>query len=184
MGLFDFFKSAVSSSLISPKNSIHIESVKAIDTVDIVVLAILKRNLAVYVNKFENSIFEAEDKDGDRVFRGPVYKIELSLVSGESFDIFYGIITDDRRGMVMSMTNDAMDNFCVYILKELNAKIPGLFDLRKYSRAPTAYTYYFVKNSDYFYITNNSGNDSYYIKEDLSSLKRGQRDEILSYMRH
>ena len=185
MGLFDFLKSVSSTAINCPQKSIHIDSVKSIDTVDIVILAILNKKFPLYVNKYEDYIFEPEDSDGDRVFRGPVYKIEFSLLSGEYFEIFYGIVTDDRQGMVMSMTNQALDTFCIYVLKELVAKIPGIFDLRKFGSAPTSYTYYFVKNTkntDYFYITNNSGSDSYYVKSDLSSFKKADRDVILSYI--
>lgn len=171
-------KKTVGPFINAPKSSLHISSIEAVDDVKLVILAILKGETPQYINTYDSSMFERE-RDGSASFRGPVYRITLSLTNGEEFDIFYGLITDDRQGMVMSMNQTAMDNMCAYTLKELAEKIPGLYDLNLFKGAPTRYTYYLEKGNGWYYITNNSGDDSFFIPLDYSDSKHGRRGSIL-----
>ncbi len=144
----------------APKSSIHIRTIESIEDIRVVILAVLHGKNSAYINTYEASMFEAE-RQGSASFRGPVYRITLSLSNGDEFDIFYGIITNDRQGMVMSMNSSALTTMSGYILKELAQKITGLYDLRLYLNAPTRYTYYLEKGNGWYYITNNSGDDSF-----------------------
>ena len=65
----------------------------------VVVIAIIKNGKLLYNNFYTDSSY-GYDKDGDIKFRGPVFKIELSLRNGDHFDIFYGVVTDDRQGVI------------------------------------------------------------------------------------
>jgi len=85
-------KKAVGPFINAPKSSLHIGSIEAVDDVKLVILAVLKGKKPEYINTYESSMFESE-RDGSASFRGPVYRITLSLTNGEEFDIFYGIIT-------------------------------------------------------------------------------------------
>lgn len=179
MCIFDIFKGLGDNETKIPHASIHIQSIEAVDTVEVVVLAITRGSEVLYTNTYEPRIFEGQNQKADD-FRGPVYKINLRLTDGSSYCIFYGIVTDDRRGMVMTMGPQAMDTFCIYILKELYQKIPNIFDAQKVENAPTQYTYYFAKCPHGCYITNNSGNDSYFLSN--KQVIKGHRNEILKYV--
>ena len=109
---------------------------------------------------------------------GPVYKIELALKSG-NYEIFYGVVTDDRRGMVMSLSNVVLDNICPIILDEMSRKYSSFSDFCNFYSAPTCYTYYLAITNSTFYITNNSGNDSFCIPLNKSSVTRGNREKVL-----
>jgi len=164
----------------APKSSIHIQS---IDDIRVVILAVLHGKNSAYINNYEASMFE-EERQGSASFRGPVYRITLSLSNGDEFDIFYGIITNDRQGMVMSMNSSVLTMMSVPILKELVQKINGLYDLSLYRDAPTRYTYYLEKGNRWYYITNNSGNDSFYIPLDYSDAVHGNRGTILPLLKN
>ena len=177
MGLFDFLRA--NKTLEAPSTSIHIKSIEAQDSISVVVIAIAKGLDCIYLNTYESQIFEGENQ-GSASFRGPVYRIDLSLSNGEHFNIFYGIVTDDRHSMTSSIDSNTLDAFCVLILKELAIKVSGLYDLRKFKNAPTHRTFYLERFPLGYYITNNSGNDSYYLPLNRSRLMTGDRDSILS----
>ncbi len=181
MGIFDIFKGLGDQEPKIPHASIHIRSIEAVDTIEVVVLAITRGSKVLYTNTYEPRIFEGQDQEVQD-FRGPVYKINLRLTDGSSYCIFYGIVTDDRRGIVMSMGPEALDTFCIYILRELYQTIPNLFDVQKVESAPTQYTYYFAKCSNGCYITNNSGRDSYFLSNSNKQVIRGDREELLKYV--
>lgn len=181
MGLFDFLRSNKTSEPTPeiPNISIHIDSIEREDSISVVALAITNGMDCIYLNTYEPQIFEDENQ-GSASFRGPVYRINLSLNNSENFNIFYGIVTDDRHGMVSSMNSNALDTFCALILKELAQKIPGIYDLRKFKEAPTHHTFYLDKFPKGYYITKNSGNDSYFLHFDKSKLMTGDRESVLS----
>lgn len=181
MGLFDFLSTNKTSkpTLEPPNNSIHIESIEKHDSISVVIIAITKDLDCIYINTYEPQIF----KNGNQVsaaFRGPVYKINLNLNDGDKFNIFYGIVTDDRYEIVSSINSNTLDTFCALILKEVAFKISGIFDLRKFKNTPTHYTFYLEKFPKGYYITNNSGNDSYFLSFNKPKLIAGDRESILS----
>lgn len=181
MGLFDFIrtKKTPEPTPEAPSTSIHIKSIEAQDSISVVVIAIAKGLDCIYLNTYESQIFEGENQ-GSASFRGPVYRINLSLNNSENFNIFYGIVTDDRRSIVSSMNSIALDTMCTLILKELVQIVPGIYDLRKFKKAPTHHTFYLEKFPKGYYITNNSGNDSYFLPLDRSKIMAGDRDSILT----
>ena len=72
----------------------------------------------------------------------------------------------DRQGMVMSVT-PYLDSICQVLLVELSCKYELFSDYREIVSAQTCYTYYLELMKSTFYITNNSGNDSFSIPFDL-----------------
>ena len=158
-----------------PEVDIHI---KSIDEIEIHVMAVIKGTNTIYINKYKDSLFESNNQ-GSPTFMGPVYNIELALKSG-NYEIFYGVVTDDRRGMVMSLSNVVLDNICPIILDEMSRKYSSFSDFCNFYSAPTCYTYYLAITNSTFYITNNSGNDSFCIPLNKSSVTRGNRETVLA----
>lgn len=149
----------------------------------VVVIAIIKNGKLLYNNFYTDSSYEY-DNDGDIKFRGPVFKIELSLRNGDHFDIFYGVVTDDRQGLMMDVRDSPsmLDNYTINTLKEIQSKCPGIYDLSLFENAPTRYAYHLYKNSTFYVMTNNFGTDAYFINFKTGEYRNGNRDEIYKFI--
>ncbi len=160
--------------------SMVIESVKECH---IVVAAIIRNDYLVYNNIYNSDDYDC-DKDGDIKFRGPVFKIELSLRNCDNFSIFYGIVTNDRQLVMMDIEAypGILDEYAVNILKEIQFKCKNLYNLMLFAQAPTRYTYHLYKGASYYYLTNNRGDDSYFIDCANGTYKRGSRGYIVEVM--
>lgn len=172
--MFNFFVSKSKSNVLAPKSDIHLESIKELN---IHVMAVLEEKKAIYINQYVDNLFDTE-KDGGRSFLGPVYKIKLKTPTGK-YDIFYGIYTKDRRGLVMTVT-PYLDSICKVLLVELSSKYELFSDYKESVSAQTCYTYYLELMKSTFYITNNSGNDSFRIPFDQTDVIRGDRNYVLT----
>lgn len=172
--MFNFLFSKSKSNVSAPECDIHIDSIKELN---IYVMAVLEGKKSIYINKYADNLFDAE-KQGSRSFLGPVYKVKLKTPRGK-YDIFYGIHTMDRQGMVMSVT-PYLDSICQVLLVELSCKYELFSDYREIVSAQTCYTYYLELMKSTFYITNNSGNDSFSIPFDRTEVITGDRNFVLT----
>ena len=163
------------------KGSLVIEFLNSFADLDVKVLAIVKnKENLIYSNTYDSSFYDRED-DGFRLFRGPVYWIELFLSDGCIYDIFYGVVTSDRF-LITSIVTPVLDDFCVYILKEINEKCGNVFDFSLYLNAPTHYTFHFRMSDRYYYATNNMGTEAVFISLDGSEIRYGDRESIERYI--
>ena len=163
------------------KGSLVIEFLNSFADLDVKVLAIVKnKENLIYSNTYDSSFYDRED-DGFRLFRGPVYWIELFLSDGCIYDIFYGVVTSDRF-LITSIVTPVLDDFCVYILKEINEKCGNVFDFSLYLNAPTHYTFHFRMSDRYYYATNNMGTEAVFISLDGTEIRYGDRGSVERYI--
>ncbi len=185
MGFFSWFsgkdKGGFSGSRNIYSGSLVIDSLRGFSGETFEIILIVKNESVIY-NNLCNTAHYSTDRDGDLKFRGPVFKIMLSLTTGDRFDIFYGFVTDDREGTMMDVTPSLLDSYTVNILKEILVKCPGIFDLRYYQGAPTQYTYHLYRNERYYYLTTNRGNDAFCVMQDGSRVYEGDRSQVIDFI--
>jgi hypothetical protein len=182
MGLFGIFKSVFGgeSETVSSNPGVtqkNLATSLGFETPDerIVVMAIVKNGRTAYYNRYSPDVFTRDDDALE--FRGPIYKI----VSRTTI-IFYGLVTDDRRGMVMSMTPLAFDTIRDMLARQLGKQIPDIVRTQEILAARTWQTYYLSEVKNGFYVTNNSGSDSFLIPSG-GSLISGNRSTVLASVR-
>lgn len=81
--------------------------------------------------------------------------------------------------MVMTVT-PYLDSICKVLLVELSSKYELFSDYKEIASAQTCYTYYLELMKSTFYITNNSGNDSFSIPFDQTDVIREDRNYVLT----
>lgn len=81
--------------------------------------------------------------------------------------------------MVMTVT-PYLDSICKVLLVELSSKYELFSDYKEIVSAQTCYTYYLELMKSTFYITNNSGNDSFRIPFDRTEVISGDRNFVLT----
>lgn len=81
--------------------------------------------------------------------------------------------------MVMTVT-PYLDSICKVLLVELSSKYELFSDYKEIVSAQTCYTYYLELMKSTFYITNNSGNDSFSIPFDRTEVITGDRNFVLT----
>jgi hypothetical protein len=72
-----------------------------------------------------------------------------------------------------------LDDYALEILKDLYQKFPQVVNLNLFAQAPTRYAYHLYKDKTFYWLTNNLGDDAYYIDFVTTEYKRASRDEIL-----
>ncbi len=180
MGLFSFFSGKAGGSRIS-RQSLHLDGVRQALGIDAAVIAISRNDRLIYSNDYEPELFFT-DSGGDSKFRGPVFKIILTMTTGDRFFIIYGIVSDDRERVMSFINNSLLDNLTLIILNELYQKCPGIYDPRQFDSAPCQFTYHLYKTGRGFYMTDNRGRSAHYIDFASGQVHSGTRGEITDLM--
>ena len=80
----------------------------------------------------------------------------------------------------MTVPPSYLDSICKVLLVELSSKYELFSDCKEIVSAQNCYTYYLELMKSTFYITNNSGNDSFSIPFDQTDVIREDRNYVLT----
>ncbi len=136
------------------------------------ILAIIKNGKLIRRNRFIDPDCVA-GTEGELVFDGPVYKIILNLSTSETFNIFYGITSQNIDLIKSAITETVLDRYSIDILKELTYKTINLFNMEYYKSSPTQYTYTLFRGDDFLYFESKMGFDAIYIPFNGSEIYQG-----------
>lgn len=191
LGLFwnqfksDIFCSAVNYKNISKYNGCLLIPGKCVDSSeDFIIFSLIRNGVRIYNNfHYANSFLSNEGLGScDKNFEGPVFVLETTYDQIHKNIIVWGIQTDDRRGVMMSLSDIFFETMSVFIINNLVKYDPEFFADEGYSledlRFSNKRTYYLFSTPLFFYLNNNSQTDALFIPHDGTKYLRGSSSEI------